>query len=145
MALFERKSQATAATVTPMEAECDRKLEELRRKREEYVMNIGLTFLAGNTPASVADTPYEEFVNGVISVDQEAEFLEKRKLALKGMRKCEKCGNILVLDSSFCNKCGEKLEPLFLEENKEQNVCSKCGATYAEGAAFCTSCGNKLS
>ncbi|MCI9276137.1 zinc-ribbon domain-containing protein [bacterium D16-50] len=22
--------------------------------------------------------------------------------------KCEECGNILVLDSVFCNKCGQK-------------------------------------
>ena len=65
-------------------------------------------------------------------------------LAVQGKRKCEKCGNVLVLESVFCNKCGEKLEPLFAEEMAKQNICPQCGATHSEEAAFCTSCGYKL-
>lgn len=145
MGLFDKKNQSANTAISPAEAECDRQLAELKRRREDAVMKIGLTFLAGNTPEDVADTPYAEYVFSVADIDKETKFLEKRKLSIRGLRQCEKCGNILVLDSAFCNKCGEQLEPLFIEGSKGQNVCSKCGAPYAEGAAFCTSCGNKLS
>lgn len=144
MALFEKKEQEVVANVTPGEAECDRRLAELAQNRAALVMQIGHAFLAANTPESVKGTPYEEFVLNVTAIDQETDYQEKRKLAIRGLRKCEKCGNILVLDSAFCNKCGEKLEPLFADEHKAQNMCPQCGLSYAEGAAFCTSCGYKL-
>lgn len=148
MALFEKKEQAVTPTVSPAEAECDRRLAELAQNRAATVMLIGQLFLKENTPEKVKGTPYEECVARVAAIDKEADYQEKRKLAIKGLRKCEKCGNVLVLDSAFCNKCGEKLEPLFAEENTAQNtvrnICPKCGATCVEGASFCTSCGNKL-
>lgn len=144
MALFDKKNQTINAAVPPGVAECDRRLAELAQNRSAVVMQIGQMFLTANTPESVKGTPYAELVNKVAAIDQESDYQEKRKLAIKGLRKCEKCGNILVLDSAFCNKCGEKLEPLFTEQNKGQNVCSQCGSPYAEGAVFCTSCGNKL-
>lgn len=144
MAFFEKKDQQTVSNVNPAEVECDRRLAELAQNRASLVTQIGQAFLAANTPESVKGTPYEEMVSAVAAVDKETEYQEKRKLAIRGLRKCEKCGNILVLDSAFCNKCGEKLEPLFAEDNKAQNVCPQCGAAYAEGAAFCTSCGCKL-
>lgn len=142
MALFEKKE---TVTLQPEVAECDRKLAELEERKTQLVMQIGLTFLASNTADQLAGSPYEEAVKAVDVVEKEKAFQEKRKLAVQGKRKCEKCGNILVLESAFCNKCGEKLEPLFAEEMKNQNICPQCGATYEEGAAFCTSCGNKLS
>lgn len=144
MALFEKREQAANSNVNPGIAECDRRLAELAQNRAAVVMQIGQLFLASNTPESVKGSPYAELVGNVVAIDQEADYQEKRKLAIQGLRKCDKCGNILVLDSAFCNKCGEKLESLFSEENKAQNICPQCGSQYAEGAAFCTSCGNKI-
>lgn len=140
MALFDKKE----GIVQPEVVECDRKLAELERRKNQLVMQIGLIFLANNTVDELVGSPYEESVKAVEIVEKEKVFQEKRKLAVQGQRKCEKCGNILVLDSAFCNKCGEKLEPLFAEEMRNQNVCPQCGTTYEEGAVFCTSCGNKL-
>ncbi|MCH5340435.1 MAG: zinc ribbon domain-containing protein [Acetatifactor sp.] len=144
MAFFDKKAQVANSNVNQGMVECDRRLTELAQNRAAVVMQIGQLFLASNTPESVKGSPYEELVSSVAAIDQEADYQEKRKLAIQGLRKCEKCGNILVLDSAFCNKCGEKLESLFAEQNKAQNICPQCGSTYAEGAAFCTSCGNKL-
>ena len=31
---------------------------------------------------------------------------------IQGLRQCEKCGNVLPVDSGFCNKCGDKLPPI---------------------------------
>lgn len=144
MALFDKREPEAMVNVTPGEAECDRRLAELAQNRAALVMQIGHAFLAANTPESVKGSPYEELVLSVASIDKETDYQEKRKLAIRGLRKCEKCGNILVLDSAFCNKCGEKLEPLFAEETKTQHLCPQCGLAYPEGATFCTSCGYKL-
>ena len=141
MALFEKKGTTVVSSGV---AECEKKIAELERNKEELVKAIGLKFLEKNTLDELAGSPYEEDVRAIAVIDKEREFQEKRKLAVQGLRKCEKCGNILVLDSVFCNKCGEKLETLFVEEMKKQSICAKCGSTYEEGAMFCTSCGNKL-
>lgn len=141
MALFEKKE---TVTVSPEVAACEQKLAELERSRQEKVMQIGQLFLDNNGEEELAGTVYEEPAKAVSVILKEKDFQEKRMLAVQGKRKCETCGNILVLDSAFCNKCGGKLEPLFAEEMKNQNICPKCGSTYGEGAAFCTSCGQKL-
>ena len=141
MGLFDRKETA----VTPPEvAECEQKLAELGTQRAESVMQIGQMFLENNSLEKLEGSVYEELVKTVASIDKEIAFQEKRKLAVQGLRRCEKCGNILVRESAFCNKCGEKLEPLFAEENGNQKVCPVCGTAYEENAAFCASCGNKL-
>ncbi len=142
MGLFEKKD--TVVKVQPGVAECDRKLAELEQRRTRLVMQIGLIFLENNTLEDLNGSPYEESVKAIVALEKEKVFHEKRKLAVQGMRKCEKCGNILVLDSVFCNKCGERLASLFGEEVQNQKVCQQCGASYEEGAIFCTSCGNKL-
>jgi ribosomal protein L40E len=140
MALFEKKGAAAGSAAE----EFEKKLTELDRQRANLVQQIGQMFLENHTVEELKGSPYEETVKTILAVDKEREFNEKRKLAVQGLRKCEKCGNVLVLDSIFCNKCGEKLEPLFTEEVSNGNICPQCGAAYEEGAMFCTSCGNKL-
>ena len=142
MAMYERREAPMAAT--PAEVEFDRRLAELGQNRSEVVLQIGRVFLENNTLEKQTGTPYEQLMKRVEAIDKECVYLEKRKLAIKGLRRCEKCGNVLVLDSVFCNKCGEKLEPLFAEEKRAQNLCPYCGEPHAGDATFCTSCGNKL-
>lgn len=140
---FGRKETATV----PNEImECDRMIAELGRRRTELVMQIGQMFVANNTLEQLAGTPYEEAVKALYAAEKDMVFQEKRKLAAQGLRKCGKCGNILPLDSAFCNKCGEKLGPLFEEAPAVQNAptCPNCGTPCEAGALFCTSCGTKL-
>lgn len=102
----------------------------------------GLKYVENNTLKDAKDTPYEDELHELASIAKDMEMTQKRKLAVQGLRKCEKCGNILVIDSVFCNKCGERLEEL--QSEVMENICPKCGATYEDGAVFCISCGNKL-
>lgn len=141
MALFEKKAETA---VPPEVATCEREIAALERRKDERLKQIGLMFLYNNKQEDLAGTPYEESAADITVIEKKIDFYEKRKLAVQGKRKCEKCGCILPLDSAFCNKCGERLEPLFMEEMKNQGVCPQCGARYESGAAFCTSCGNKL-
>lgn len=125
-------------------AELDNQLQELAMRNNDVIMQIGKTFVEQNDAADVKGTPYEAMLLELKEIANEKDILEKRKLAVQGLRKCEKCGNVLTLDSLFCNKCGEKLEELFPEEVVQGNVCRKCGTPYEEDAIFCASCGNKL-
>lgn len=141
MALFEKKKDAD----TPPEvAACEKEIRALEQRRAERLMQIGTMFLNNNTQEQIAGTPYEESATDINVIGKKIEYYEKRKLAVQGKRKCDKCGYILPLDSAFCNKCGEKLEPLFVEDMTNQGLCPKCGAKYEDGALFCTSCGNRL-
>lgn len=143
MGLFDARQEKNQV-VPPEVADCDRQLAALAQRRGEVVVRIGQLYVENNDSKSAAGTIYEDPLKEVERITKETATLEKRKLALQGLRKCEKCGNVLVLDSAFCNKCGEKLEALFTPTQENPHICSKCGMPYAEGAAFCTGCGSKL-
>ncbi len=128
----------------PEVEECNTKLAQLERKKKEVIYRIGERYAACNTAEKTVGTPYEEDMMELQNIAQETENTEKRKLAVQGLRRCEKCGNILVIESVFCNKCGEKLEALQLETAGGKNTCPNCGSAYEEGNAFCTTCGAKL-
>lgn len=145
MGLFDAKNNNQAPGAAPEVAECDNQLAVLAQKKADIIRQIGQLYVDNNDAKSAAGTIYEAFMQELEKMAGEVINLEKRKLAVQGLRKCEKCGNVLVLDSAFCNKCGEKLEELFVATEQNPNICTKCGAPHAEGAAFCTSCGNKLS
>lgn len=145
MGLFDSKNSTGGTAVLPAVAECDNQLAVLARKKEELIYQIGKLYVDNNDFSSAAGTIYEAFMQELKKNAEDVVSLEKRKLAVQNLRKCEKCGNILVLDSIFCNKCGEKLEELFAATEQNPNICTKCGAPYEENALFCTCCGNKLS
>ncbi len=143
MKLFDFDTTKKEQNINPAVAECDRQLAELARKRNEVVTSIGNKFVELNLDSGAVGTPYEQFITELKQLIENRELLEKRKLAVQGLRRCEKCGNILVLDSVFCNKCGDKLEPIVMAAPGE-NACPVCGAPHEPGVAFCVSCGNKL-
>lgn len=141
MALFEKKETVTQV---PGVAECDARIMQLERQKQEITYKVGLKYVENNTAADATGTIYAEELSALETISREIESTEVKKLALQGLRKCEKCGNVLVLDSAFCNKCGEKLEPLQTDSQPMTPRCPKCGNSVENGAVFCTICGNKL-
>lgn len=149
MGLFDVKKDVPSTSQPVVQestqvTELERQLQELEQRNSGVIMQIGKTFAEKNDATSAKGTPYEAMLTELAEIANEKDILEKRKLAVQGLRKCEKCGNILALDSLFCNKCGEKLEELFPEETVQGNVCRQCGTPYEEDAMFCATCGNKL-
>lgn len=141
MGFFEKKGTENQV---PGVAECDARLAQLAGQRKEVIYQIGLKYVESNSVAAAAGSIFEEEMNHIQSIDSEMDVTEVKKLALQGLRKCEKCGNVLVLDSMFCNKCGEKLEPLQVKADTAERHCPKCGSVVENDAAFCVSCGNKM-
>ena len=46
--------------------------------------------------------------------------MEERYAHIRGGRRCPKCGSVVPLDSTYCNKCGAKLgESIFEDEDDE--------------------------
>lgn len=144
MGVFGAKNVGQMPNVAPEILECDNRLAAVGQRKGEIIYAIGLLYVNNNDVGSAEGTIYAENMKELKSLEQETVFLEKKKLAVQGLRKCEKCGNILVLDSVFCNKCGEKLGELFPAAEPVAKVCAQCGAPYEADAAFCTNCGNKL-
>lgn len=57
------------------------------------------------------------------------------------MVKCQNCGCENTNDSSFCVKCGSKINKTSTENSK---FCPKCGAENSPENTFCNSCGAGL-
>ncbi len=143
----ENLRQQGAGSDTPETRECDKAITELNRKSEELLTGIGQLYVMNNTVESSSGTPFEEPMKALKEIAERKETLLRKKLALQGQRMCENCGNVLSLDSLFCNKCGEKLEPIQKADAQDATgggFCSKCGAEIEEGSVFCIKCGNKI-
>lgn len=157
MGFFDSRNAKNA--LPPEVAECDAKLNALAQQKQQMIFHIGELFVKANTAESVAGTEYEESFKVLAQNAIDVDFTEKRKLAVQGLRKCDKCGFILSLDSAFCNKCGEKQSELILQAETPQpvapqaempqaqaaqKICPTCGATCMPTVSFCTNCGTKM-
>lgn len=83
---------------------------------------------------------------------------EKNKTILynKGLRSCDKCGEVISIESTFCANCGQKQKPVKIKEEKKvekeddekvkvvEKVCPQCGLVCAAGSKFCTKCGYNI-
>lgn len=52
------------------------------------------------------------------------------------MMNCSKCGNQVNEGTTFCNRCGNKIETVV-----KKKFCANCGAEKLPGARFCAKCG----
>lgn len=134
-------------TVPPEVEECDRMIAELENKSDALITQIGQLYIKNNTVETSEGSPYEESMKALRTCAEQKEGLFKRKLALQGLRMCGNCGNVLSLDSAFCNKCGEKLDPvqdIAGNSNISMRHCPKCGALVDDDSEFCVKCGQRL-
>lgn len=87
---------------------------------------------------------------------KEIEEMNKTILYNKGLRSCDKCGEVIATDATFCANCGQKQKPVKIKEVKKEKeqegvkekvvdkVCPQCGLVCAAETKFCTKCGYKL-
>lgn len=81
----------------------------------------------------------------------EIEDMNKKILFNKSLRVCDKCKEVISLESTYCPTCGAKQKAIKIktekkeEVKKEENkVCSQCGLICDASSKFCTKCGFEL-
>lgn len=126
-------------------AEYDAKLTALAQKKKNVIFSLGNMFVQKNSSETVEGTDYEPMWKELMDIEEENASWQRKRLAMQGLRKCDSCGFVLTIDSVFCNKCGQKQNPVEEEIVTKKGVCENCGTPYGEGAVFCTNCGKKLS
>lgn len=144
MGLFNGETKMKAKEASPAVTECVKRLNELEQGKKKLLLEIGTKYYEDHKKDPAKETQYAKEMEEIIAMDKETVIIEMRKLALQGLRKCTACGNMLPLDSMFCNKCGEKQQLLNVTETMNKNVCPNCGAERDADNIFCTVCGYKL-
>ena len=142
-------NNANVPVVPPAVAACEQKIAEAYRRQQDVLLNIGRQYIQTHDEKT-ADSSFQPMLEEYASLQKEIEEQEVQKLAVQGLRKCESCGNVLPLESAFCNKCGKKLEPILVAgvapapSAADNKVCPKCGKPYTPDTVFCMNCGTKV-
>lgn len=81
----------------------------------------------------------------------EIDEMNKKILYNKSLRVCDKCKEVINLESAFCPTCGAKQKAVKIKEEKkeepkkeENKVCAQCGLVCEPNSKFCTKCGFEL-
>lgn len=84
-------------------------------------------------------------------LNTEIEDMEKKILYNKGLRVCDNCGELVSINNSFCQNCGDKLKTIKIKEDKKEEkaesvekVCPQCGNICEAKANFCPKCAHKF-
>lgn len=112
-------------------------LEDESRNIDALYLEIGKAYF----DAHLADTDCE-FSDKVLAIkeaQQKIEDGEKKKLILRKVQRCEKCGAEMPETMLYCIACGNKM-PV----TEEHEVCAHCATSMPKGMRFCTECGNRL-
>lgn len=112
---------------------------------EEKKINA-VYYQIGKLYASLHPSDYEQDFNGMMAqvAEIEAKLASYRQQLqqIKGVKRCEKCGADVAMNSVFCPGCGSEMPR---NENGEELVkCVACGNYVAKGLRFCTLCGNPM-
>lgn len=80
---------------------------------------------------------------------EKIELYKAQIIEIKGIVSCPNCGAELTDESSFCSKCGTKIEkPVKVQEEFVETEkilkCPNCQSEITEEVLFCTKCGVKL-
>lgn len=86
--------------------------------------------------------------------NEEIEEMNKKILFNKKLRKCSNCGEVISVESTYCQNCGDKQKPVKIKEEKQEKepvkeehldkVCPQCGLICETEAKYCLKCGYKF-
>jgi RNA polymerase subunit RPABC4/transcription elongation factor Spt4 len=121
---------------------------------EQIYIGMGKTvydmFVAGEDVGKV----FAKECKNIDKIVSEIEEMNKTVLYNKKLKKCDNCGEIISLDSSYCDNCGDKqkevkiknIEKTKKEDKKEsvERVCPTCGLICDANSKFCAKCGYKF-
>ncbi len=87
-------------------------LMQVDTNKKNLIFQLGEAFYKANKENEEVSEEYKTVINNINKLEYNRKVWINRKMKLQGMRICEGCGNVLPYESSFCNRCGIKLEPV---------------------------------
>ena len=117
----------------------DKDMESVESNIRQKLYELGCLYFEANKEM---DTPYKDKIDGIKQLEADKKVLYHQKLAIQGLMQCESCGTVISGESTFCNKCGQRVKADIVENNKKQ--CAFCGTTIEEGMKFCVNCGKPV-
>ena len=116
-------------------------IAEEEKKQTEIYCKIGRLFVE-----ECGDSPAEKYRENVELIRKTEKIIDEYKAKIKELRgviRCEQCGEEIAPGSSFCPNCGCKLK--LQEENvKIEKRCKWCNSVLRDDIKFCTSCGRPV-
>lgn len=114
-------------------------ISEEQRKIEGLYSLIGKKYFEVHPDST--EEGFSEMVSTIKASLAQLETYRENLQVLKGVRVCPHCGVEIALNAMFCSSCGNKLEPIVVQNS---SVCSNCGAQLAPGAKFCGNCSHPV-
>ncbi len=136
---------------------------QLEKDISALYLNIGKSYFESHQNETEGE--YAESISEIKKKSARAEQFKQLLAALDTKQICTKCGAEVSKEQKFCDKCGEKIEPIPVpiiegyndapepevvqpvveEAAPVKRHCTNCGAELEAGAAFCEQCGFKVS
>lgn len=133
-------------SISDMEADIERIYEDIGRTVYE-------SYKSGEDVGKV----FTKECKKIDKMNKDIEEKNKTILYNKGLRNCDKCGEVISTDAMFCANCGQKQKPVKIKEEKKvekeeseekvklvEKVCPQCGLVCPAGSKFCTKCGYNI-
>lgn len=87
-----------------------REISKLERAIDSLYAEIGKMYFE-----TISEDPPEEYADAVNDIKEDSERLENFKtllMSLEEKRTCQNCGEQVLKDQKFCDKCGAKIEEI---------------------------------
>ena len=96
--------------------------------------------------ADDCEDAFKEMIASIRQSEKKIEKYNEKLRELKGVVRCEKCGEEVSAKAAFCNSCGAPMPKSAPEQaNGDEFVrCSNCGEYLKKGSKFCTTCGSPV-
>lgn len=118
-------------------------INEVKSQIAEYYRQIGEIFFANyqNNPSAELIDLVEKIKEMLSDIDR----MTAQIVELKGVVICPQCGAEVPADTSFCGKCGCKVQMVDPPVTEAAPKCPQCGNEINSNSQFCGKCGCKLS
>lgn len=132
---------------TKLKIEISDKQSEIKKIYEEMGKAVYDLYKKGEEVGSAFTKEAKKIDKLLKEIDEN----DKKILECKGLQKCDKCGETIVLKSNFCEACGAKQKVVRTkkvakeqEEVELEKTCKKCKTVCDGRAKFCPKCGEEL-